>query len=57
MRLGARRSRFARDATGEYTVRWDGKDANGQRLSSGVYFYRIETGAGFRDSKKLILLK
>lgn len=44
-------------APGEYTVRWDGKDANGQRLSSGVYFYRIETGAGFRDSKKLILLK
>lgn len=44
-------------APGEYTVRWDGHDASGNRLSSGVYFYRIETGGGFRDSKKLILLK
>jgi hypothetical protein len=44
-------------APGEYTVRWDGNGDDGRRLSSGVYFYRIETGAGFRDSKKLILLK
>jgi len=42
---------------GEYTTRWDGKDDAGRRLSSGVYFYRIEAAAGFRDSKKLILLK
>jgi len=44
-------------APGEYTARWDGKDGSGRALSSGVYFYRIETGTGFRDSKKLILLK
>jgi flagellar hook capping protein FlgD len=41
---------------GNYTVRWDGKDDQGRGLGSGVYFYRIET-AGFRDAKKLILLK
>ena len=44
-------------APGTYSVRWDGKDGSGLRLASGVYFYKIETGAGFRDSKKLILLK
>jgi hypothetical protein len=44
-------------APGEYTVRWDGNDGGGRRLSSGVYFYRIDSGGGFHDSKKLILLK
>ncbi|HET8624771.1 MAG TPA: FlgD immunoglobulin-like domain containing protein, partial [Gemmatimonadales bacterium] len=44
-------------APGDYSVRWDGHDDSGRRLSSGVYFYKIETAAGFRDSKKLILLK
>jgi hypothetical protein len=42
---------------GDYVSRWDGTDDAGRRLSSGVYFYRIETAAGFRDAKKLILLK
>ena len=42
---------------GDYTVRWDGKDDQGRGLGSGVYFYRIQTGSGFRDAKKLILLK
>jgi hypothetical protein len=44
-------------APGIYLVRWDGKDGAGNRLGSGVYFYRIDTGSGFRDSKKLILIK
>jgi hypothetical protein len=44
-------------APGPYQVRWDGKDDGGNRLGSGVYFYRIETGSGFRDAKKLILVK
>jgi hypothetical protein len=44
-------------APGSYSIRWDGKDGAGLRLASGVYFYKIETASGFRDSKKLILLK
>ena len=43
-------------APGAYSVRWDGTDDGGRHLASGVYFYRIES-AGFRDAKKLILLK
>ena len=44
-------------APGDYSVRWDGKDDSGSRVGSGVYFYRIETGSGYRDAKKLILIK
>jgi hypothetical protein len=47
---------------GYYTVHWDGKDGQGQRVSPGIYFYRLEahTGlgtGGFKNTKKLILLK
>ena len=44
-------------AAGIYTVRWDGKDDAGQRLSSGVYFYKLETASGASDAKKLLMLK
>jgi flagellar hook capping protein FlgD len=44
-------------AAGIYTVRWDGKDDGGRRLSSGVYFYRLETASGESDAKKLLMLK
>jgi hypothetical protein len=27
---------------GEYTVRWNGRDSAGNRVTSGVYFYRLE---------------
>jgi type IX secretion system substrate protein/Kelch motif protein len=36
---------------GTYDIEFDGSN-----LSSGVYFYRIETG-GFNDTKKMILIK
>lgn len=42
---------------GVYSVRWDGKDDSGRRLSSGVYFYKLETASGTSDAKKLLMLK
>lgn len=42
---------------GQFLVRWDGRDDQGNRLASGVYFYKLETASGTRDSKKLIMLK
>jgi photosystem II stability/assembly factor-like uncharacterized protein len=39
-----------------YSVDWDGKDENGSVVSSGVYFYRFETG-NFIQTKKMILMK
>jgi hypothetical protein len=41
---------------GAYTVKWDGADDNGRRLSKGVYFCRIET-VQFTRSRSVILLK
>lgn len=41
---------------GIHKVIWDGKDKNNQSVSSGVYFYRLETG-NFRQTKKMLLLK
>ena len=37
-------------------VIWDGKDNSGRSVSSGLYFYRIET-KGFDKTKKMLLLK
>ncbi|MFH1701766.1 MAG: T9SS type A sorting domain-containing protein [Candidatus Zixiibacteriota bacterium] len=41
---------------GVYTAEWDGRDRNGNQVSSGVYFYTIATEE-FADSKRMILLK
>ena len=41
---------------GSYSVQWDGKDDRGEFVSSGVYFYRMESG-DFNSLKKMILLK
>lgn len=41
---------------GLYTVRWDGTNNYGEKLSSGTYFYRINAGESF-ETKKMILLK
>jgi len=41
---------------GVYSAQWNGTDDRGRPLASGAYFYRIESN-GFRDSKKLILLR
>ncbi len=35
---------------------WNGKDASGNLVNSGMYFYHFET-AEFKQTKKLLLLK
>jgi hypothetical protein len=42
--------------TGRHTVTWNGKDAFGQPVASGIYFYAIKAG-DFTDSKKMVFLK
>lgn len=44
-----------RDA-GSFTATWDGTDASGRRVASGVYLYRIQAG-GFSDTRRMLLLK
>ncbi|MDE3260159.1 MAG: T9SS type A sorting domain-containing protein [Gemmatimonadota bacterium] len=41
---------------GSFTVTWDGTDAPGRRVASGVYLYRIQAG-GFSAVKRMVLLK
>ena len=41
---------------GYYTVTWDGKDSQGQNVSSGVYFYRLQAG-DFMKTKKMVLMR
>jgi hypothetical protein len=47
---------------GSHQMDWDGRDAAGRVLSSGVYFYRIDVkgpdgGAAYSAIKKMMLLK
>jgi hypothetical protein len=41
---------------GYYTIYWDGRDMNGSKVSSGIYFYRIAT-ENFKAIKKLIVTR
>jgi hypothetical protein len=43
-------------AGGGKDVSWDGRDANGATVSSGVYFYRLETGKQTL-ARKMVYLK
>jgi len=41
---------------GSYSVTWNGRDSRGRPVSSGVYFYRFETG-DFKAVRKMVVLK
>lgn len=41
---------------GRYTVTWDGRDDRGRRVSSGIYFYRLDT-PDFRDTMKAVMTR
>ncbi len=41
---------------GYYTVVWNGRNENGKKVKSGVYFYVLQAGR-FRKSKKMIMVK
>jgi hypothetical protein len=50
--LVARRQTF-----GVYEVGWDGRDARGRAVASGVYLSRLRIGSSFTDSYKMMLLE
>ena len=36
---------------GSYTAEWDGRNSRGERVGSGIYFYRLDAGKEFRSRK------
>lgn len=46
----------AEQSAGEYQVTWNGNDATGQKVSSGMYLYRFKAGE-YTETKKMLLLK
>jgi flagellar hook assembly protein FlgD len=45
-----------KEQPGYKSIRWNGRNNAGQKVSAGMYFYRFET-TGFVDVHKMILLK
>ena len=42
---------------GRNAIRWDGRDEDGRRVSSGVYFYRMRVPGGFSNAGKMTLAR
>ena len=45
-----------RREAGPHSVRWNGRDADGTDVASGVYFYRFQAG-NFEQTQRMVLLK
>ncbi len=45
-----------RQGPGYHSVKWKGDDSQGQKVTSGIYFYRLQSG-GNSQTRKLMLLK
>ncbi len=45
-----------RQEAGAYTAVWDGSDARGRPMASGVFFYRLSAGQDWR-TRRLVLLR
>jgi M6 family metalloprotease-like protein len=41
---------------GSYRIEWDGRDRNGDKVASGIYFYRLTRGDD-AETKKMMLIK
>lgn len=42
---------------GRYTITWNGRTASGERVTTGVYFMRVEIGSDRVETRRMVLLK
>jgi hypothetical protein len=42
---------------GEYEATWDGRDAGGRRVASGVYFMRLQPASGPSLTRKVVIVR
>ncbi len=42
---------------GVYNYTWNARDINGSRVSSGIYFYKLQVDDKYTNMKKMVLLK
>lgn len=42
---------------GQYIAEWDGRNDNGETVSSGIYIFQLAAGGEFRETKRMLLLK
>jgi len=43
--------------TGTHSVTWNGDDNQGSKVTSGIYFYQLNSGGKYTSTKKMLLLK
>jgi len=42
---------------GVHLVRWDSRDDVGRKVGSGVYFYRLDAGEAFTQTRRMVLIR
>jgi subtilisin family serine protease len=41
---------------GRYSIGWDGRDASGDRVASGIYYYRVDAGS-WNDTQRMVVVR
>ena len=47
----------AKIPAGEHSVIWNGTDSSGRKVTSGIYYYRLNIGGKTVDSKRMVMIK
>ena len=42
--------------TTQWSIYWDGRNASGEQVVSGIYFYQIDAG-DYTDTREMVILK
>jgi hypothetical protein len=44
-------------APGLHSMQWDGRDASGAFVRSGIYFSTVKTASGFMETRKMVVAR